>query len=70
MKTISWLYAGALAIGIALLLSMSQASINAGQPAGGTVPIDNDDLGGLGGQWVTPPDVARLIEEADRFVSL
>src|SRR6266700_1735898 len=46
MKMISWLYAGALAIGIALLLSASQASINAGQPAG-AVSIDNDDLGGL-----------------------
>jgi len=24
----------------------------------------------IGGQWVTPPDVARLIEAADRFVSI
>jgi hypothetical protein len=47
MKTTNWLYAGALAIGIALLLSASQASINAGQPAGATVPVDNDDLGGV-----------------------
>jgi hypothetical protein len=30
----------------------------------------DEDLAGLGGTWVTPPDVARLIEEADRFVSL
>jgi hypothetical protein len=30
----------------------------------------DDDLFALGGQWVTPPDVARLIEEADRVVSL
>jgi predicted peroxiredoxin len=29
-----------------------------------------DDLTELGGQWVAPPDVARLIEEADRVVSL
>jgi len=24
----------------------------------------------IGGQWVTPPDVARLIETADRVVSI
>jgi hypothetical protein len=32
--------------------------------------VTDDDLAVLGGQWVTAPDVARLIEEADRFVSL
>ena len=30
----------------------------------------DDDLTAIGGQWVTPPDVARLIETADRFVSI
>jgi hypothetical protein len=32
--------------------------------------VTDEDLGWLGGQWVGPPDVARLIEEADRFVSI
>jgi hypothetical protein len=31
--------------------------------------VTDDDLTELGGQWVTPPDVAKLIEDADRFVS-
>jgi hypothetical protein len=30
----------------------------------------DDDLADLGGQWVSPPDVARLIEQADRLVSI
>jgi hypothetical protein len=30
----------------------------------------DEDLMAIGGQWVTPPDVARLIETADRFVSI
>jgi hypothetical protein len=32
--------------------------------------VTEEDLAALGGQWVTPPDVARLIEEADRFVGM
>jgi hypothetical protein len=47
MKTTSVLSASAVAIGIALLLSASQASINAGQATGATVPVDSDDLGGV-----------------------
>src|SRR6185295_4269011 len=47
MKTTNVLYAGVMAVGLALLLSASQASINAGQPAGASVPIDGDDLGGF-----------------------
>jgi hypothetical protein len=38
-----------------------------GGDAGGAT---DDDLTAIGGQWVTPTDVARLIEEADRVVSL
>jgi hypothetical protein len=30
----------------------------------------DDDLAAIGGEWVTPPEVARLIEAADRVVSL
>src|SRR3977135_362125 len=47
MKTTRALYAGLTSVGLALLLSASQTSINAGQATGGTVPIDNDDLGGV-----------------------
>jgi hypothetical protein len=31
--------------------------------------VTDDDLAELGGQWVAPPDVARLIEEADRVLT-
>jgi len=30
----------------------------------------DDDLTAIGGQWVTPSEVARLIETADRLVSI
>jgi hypothetical protein len=30
----------------------------------------DDDLIAIGGQWVTPADVARLIETAHRVVSI
>src|SRR5438876_1834577 len=74
MKTMSWLYAGAVAIGIALLLSASQASIHAGQPAGGTVAIDADDIGGLvssangpeAGVWV----IAETKDLPTKFVKI
>ena len=74
MKTMSWLYAGAVAIGIALLLSASQASIHAGQPAGGTVAIDIDDIGGLvssvngpeAGVWV----IAETKDLPTKFVKI
>jgi hypothetical protein len=46
MKTTSWLFASAIAIIIAVVLSASQASINAGQATGG-VTVDADDLGGV-----------------------
>jgi len=68
------LYAGAVAIGIALLLSASQASIHAGQPAGGTVAIDPDDIGGLvssangpeAGVWV----IAETKDLPTKFVKI
>jgi hypothetical protein len=74
MKTMSWLYAGAVAIGMALLLSASQASINAGQPAAGTVAIDADDIGGLvssangpeAGVWV----IAETRDLPTKFVKI
>jgi predicted transglutaminase-like cysteine proteinase len=44
MKTTSWLFASAIAIIIALVLSASQASIDAGQATGNTVPVDGDHV--------------------------
>jgi hypothetical protein len=32
--------------------------------------VTDDDLATINGIWVTPPEVARLIEQADRVVSL
>ena len=72
-KTIRWLYAGVTAVGLALLLSASQASIDAGQPAG-TVPIDNDDIGGVvtsakgpeAGVWV----IAETTDLPTKFVKI
>jgi len=32
--------------------------------------VTDDDLAAIGGTWVSPPDVARLIADADRVVSL
>jgi hypothetical protein len=32
--------------------------------------VTEDDLAAVGGTWVTPPDVARLIAGAERVVSL
>jgi hypothetical protein len=74
MKTTNVLYAGVTAVGLALLLSASQASINAGQPAGGTVPIDNDDVGGVvsgpngpeAGVWV----IAETTDLPTKFVKI
>src|SRR5207244_13063841 len=67
-------YAGAVAIGMALLLSASQASINAGQPAAGTVAIDADVIGGLvssangpeAGVWV----IAETRDLPTKFVKI
>jgi hypothetical protein len=28
----------------------------------------DDDVAAIGGEWTTPPDVARLITECDRVV--
>jgi hypothetical protein len=30
----------------------------------------DDDLAALNGVWITPPEVARLMEQADRVVSI
>jgi hypothetical protein len=67
------LYSSAVAVGFALLLSTSQASIDAGQPAG-TVPIDNDDIGGVvtsakgpeAGVWV----IAETTDLPTKFVKI
>jgi hypothetical protein len=32
--------------------------------------VTDDDLAAVGVTWVSPPDVARLIADADRVVSL
>jgi hypothetical protein len=74
MKTISWLSAGVIAATIALLLSASQATIDAGQPAGGAVPVDADDLGGIvtgqsgpeAGVWV----IAETADLPTKFVKI
>ena len=74
MKTISWLSAGVIAATIALLLSASQATIDAGQPAGGAVAVDADDLGGIvtgpsgpeAGVWV----IAETADLPTKFVKI
>ena len=74
MKTTSALYAGAVAVGLALLLAGSQASMNAGQPAADAVRIDADDLGGLvtsakgpeAGVWV----IAETTDLPTKFVKI
>ena len=62
------------------MLSASQASINAGQATGGTVPVDSDDLGGVvtgpngpeAGVWVIaetadlPTKFAKIVVTDDR----
>jgi hypothetical protein len=32
--------------------------------------VTDDDLTWLGGTWLTPPELARLIEQFDRVVSI
>jgi hypothetical protein len=32
--------------------------------------VTEEDLAAVGGTWVSPPDAARLIAQADRVVSL
>ncbi len=74
MKTTSALYAGAVAVGFALLLGTSQARMNAGQPPADTVRIDDDDLGGLvssptgpeAGVWV----IAETTDLPTKFVKI
>jgi hypothetical protein len=74
MKTTRALYAGLTAVGLALLLSASQASITAGQQPATPVPIDNDDLGGLvsgangpeAGVWV----IAETEDLPTKFVKI
>src|SRR5437660_3570092 len=61
-------------IGFALLLATSQARINAGQPPADTVPIDQDDLGGVvtsangpeAGVWV----IAETTELPTKYVKI
>ena len=74
MKTTGMLYSSAVAAGIALFLSSSQASIDAGQQAAGAPPIDHDDLGGVvtsakgpeAGVWV----IAETTDLPTRFVKI
>ena len=74
MKTTSALYAGAVAVGFALLLGTSQARMNAGQPPADTVRIDDDDLGGFvsspkgpeAGVWV----IAETTDLPTKFVKI
>ncbi len=75
MKTTSALYAGAVAVGFALLLGVSQVRMNAGQTAADTaVRIDDDDVGGLvssakgpeAGVWV----IAETTDLPTKFVKI
>src|SRR5207244_5382716 len=74
MKTTSALFASAATVGFALLLTTSQARINAGQPPADTVPIDQDDLGGVvtsakgpeAGVWV----IAETTDLPTKFVKI
>jgi hypothetical protein len=74
MKTTSAVYAAAVAIGVALLLAGSQAPMTAGQQTGGTVAIDNDDIGGVvagakgpeAGVWV----IAETTDLPTKFVKI
>ena len=73
MKTTSWLYAGAIALGRRSPVVRVAASIDAGQQAGATVAVDNDDLGGVvtgpkgpeAGVWV----IAETTDLPTKFVA-
>src|SRR4029434_1703774 len=47
LKLSRWGYSIAVVAGFALLLSASQARIDAGQTGGDAVRVDNDDIGGV-----------------------
>src|ERR1700730_9765917 len=80
MKTTSALYAGAAAVGFALVLAGAPALMSAGQTAGDPVRIDADDLGGVvtgpkgpeAGVWVIaetadlPTKFVRIVVTDDR----
>jgi hypothetical protein len=74
MKATNVLYGSVLAVGLALVLSASQASIRAVQQPAATVAIDNDDLGGVvtgasgpeAGVWV----IAETSDLPTRFVKI
>jgi hypothetical protein len=74
MKMTSALYAGAVAVGLALLLVASQAPVNAGQSTTDTVRLDPDDLGGVvtsakgpeAGVWV----IAETMDLPTKFVKI
>ncbi len=74
MKTTSALYAGAAAVGFALLLARAPALMSAGQAAGDPVRVDADDLGGVvtsatgpeAGVWV----IAETTDLPTKFVKI
>src|SRR3954470_17699294 len=73
-KSTSALRRAAIAVGVALLMTPSHGSMQAGQPAGDTVAIDADDIGGVvagangpeAGVWV----IAETSELATKFVKI
>jgi len=74
MKNMSVLYAGAVALGLALVLTASQSQMNAGQQAADAVRIDTDDVGGVvtsakgpeAGVWV----IAETSDLPTKFVKI
>jgi hypothetical protein len=74
MKTTRALYSCAAAAGVAALIAFSQGALHAGQQASPTVPIDNDDIGGVvtsakgpeAGVWV----IAETTELPTKFVKI
>src|SRR6476660_5305110 len=74
LKLSRWGYSIAVVSGFALLLSVSQARIDAGQTGGDAVRVDNDDIGGVvtgpngpeAGVWV----IAETKDLPTKFVKI
>src|SRR4030095_6521664 len=74
MKTSRLVFSSAIAIGVALLLAVSQTPMTAGQPTGAAVAIDQDDIGGVvtstkgaaAGVWV----IAETNDLPTKFVKI
>src|SRR4051812_30400924 len=73
-KSTSALRRAAIAVGVALLMTPTHGSMQAGQPAGDTVAIDADDIGGVvagaNGPEAGVGGVAETSELATKFVKI